>query len=149
MTSRPRPGRLGATRGASDRSGQGERSPVAPATWCSHFSFPARVKVQRFQLLQPVGGFPNESGRKIADGAWSVNMKIHLELNQKAGTRGGGKQTEKTPRVSQLFDFCLSSQGTACAACRAVSSHLTVPTPRSTWMRPLSDPWVRSRHLLG
>ena len=43
-------------------------------------------------MLQHIGGFYNESGSKITDGALSVNMKIPLEPKQKAGALRRVKQ---------------------------------------------------------
>lgn len=75
------------------------------------FLFPER-KMQRFLLLQHVGGFHNESGRKITDGTSSVNVKLPLELKHKAGSPREVQQTQSRLPVSlSTSHFCLTSPG--------------------------------------
>lgn len=68
-----------------------------------------RVKGQRFPLLQHVEGFHNESGSKITDGTLSVNMKIPLELKQKAGVPRGVERKQRGLLLS-LSSFQFSSR---------------------------------------
>lgn len=68
-----------------------------------------RVKGQTFPLLQHVEGFHNESGSKITDGTLSVNMKIPLELKQKAGVPRGVERKQRGLLLS-LSSFQFSSR---------------------------------------
>lgn len=93
---------------------------------------------QRFPLLQHIEGFHNESSRKITDGTLSVNMKLPLELKQKAGNpENRSKHEADFPCLSALLIFVsLLKAQTLSGACNILRTPCWRPSVSDLWALP-------------